>query len=168
MKAIWGQYESWKSNLKSEESISTNLNQSESNLKPFWNMKSQSKTELEGKVNLTQYESNLEGKVNRTQSETELKGDFHSGGLSLRFYPRHLLLGSLLLGLDLPSLSTLIASALSCCPVLTLAASSKTCLYSSIMALSTSICRSALALAVSILAGLVVNGLYWVPNHRKV
>ena len=79
-------------------------NEYESNLKPIWNLKIQSNTELEGEVNLTQSETELEGKVNWTQYETEIEGDFCCGGLSLRFHPRQILLGGLKLGLDFPLL----------------------------------------------------------------
>ena len=105
LKEIQSQSEIWKSNLKYEESIWTNMtnmksevfmsfilpvwNESESNLKPIWNPKSQSQTEIKGKVNLT-------------QSETELDEAFHHGSLSLWFHPRRLLLGGSPLGLNLP------------------------------------------------------------------
>ena len=82
LKAIWSKFEIWKSNLKSGGSIWTNLNQLKSevlkfyllpvwnkyerNLKPTWNLKSQSETELDGKANLTQSETEIKGKVNWT------------------------------------------------------------------------------------------------------
>ena len=118
LKEIWGQSKIWEFNLKSEESIWTNLNQSkiwsfynssrqpvwnesESNTKPIWNMKSQSETELEVKVILTKSETELEGKFNWKQSETELEGAFHCGNSSPRFHPHSLLLGWPPIGLKL-------------------------------------------------------------------
>ena len=65
-------------------------------------MKSQSETELKGKVNITKSKTEIEKTINRTQSETELEGAFHRGGSSLCFHPHPLLLGGLSLGLDLP------------------------------------------------------------------
>ena len=101
-------------------------------------MKSQSETELKGKVNIIQSETEIEGKVNQTQSETELEGVFHCSGSSLCFHPRRLLLGGPPLGLDLPlplDPHSLITSALAFCSLINLTAASKTRLSSSIMAL---------------------------------
>ena len=77
-------------------------NESESNLKLIWNLKSLSETELEGKSNLTLSETELKVKVNQTQSETELEGAFHHGGSSLRFHTCRLLPGGPPLCLNLP------------------------------------------------------------------
>ena len=141
LKAIWSQSEIWKINLK--------LNSREKSI--LYNLKLNSRDELIG--------HNL--KLNSRGSFIVAAHLYSSIRANSSLAPHRS-------ALTWPSLSTLIASALDFCSELTLTASSKTRISSSIMSLSTPACHPPPLPTVLILSALVVHGLYWVFKHSKI